>query len=460
MNNTEKKIKGGNEKYFLLTKWVIFGCFLLREVVIFAERIFVSRMEKNHRFFKAIETNPYYNLGYSLLKSSLNGRFLNRFMIYYCCQYYIYFKSLKKKIRNIEAYSSLNSLPKRSKYERSHFKRTFMMLMPKIMDKIIYYDEEKNTITRIQLIKKYFAKHKWIKKFKRALEMKKKEETGPQKKKQKKKKSLLNKILKKLGSSFLSLLSENISFAFRFWIIYVSYRFCSDSQDLRLYMFSFKPYDLSLLLWSLFSFIMPATQDTEMFMLRFGLNVSYPMFLLGMFSRIFIIFYRKDKHLELDTARMELLKNNRLGAFFLLLGYTLIQLLKGNKSAMDTKVAKWYNKKKENIKSNKNSIVDILVEEVIKMIIKFSRIIALIAAVYASLQAINLWNTMLLFFTLVFFWSSKRDQTLWPKFLYFNILILLQLFVSQLIPLNIPHFNQEITTMLGAARITPKDYRN
>ena len=33
------------------------------------------------------------------------------------------------------------------------------MLMPKIMDKVIYYDEEKNTITRIRLIKKYFKKH-------------------------------------------------------------------------------------------------------------------------------------------------------------------------------------------------------------------------------------------------------------------------------------------------------------
>ena len=169
VNNVEKRVKGGNEEYFILTKWIIFGCFLLREIVIFAERIFVNRLEKDHAFFKAIETNFYYKLSYALLKSSLDGRFLNRFMIYYCCQYYIYFKSLKKKIRNIEAYTSLNSLPKRSKYQKSYFKRTFLMLLPKIMDKTIYYDEEKNTITRIKLIKKYFSKHKWIKRFKIAL---------------------------------------------------------------------------------------------------------------------------------------------------------------------------------------------------------------------------------------------------------------------------------------------------
>lgn len=399
-------------------------------------------MDENHAFFKAIESRFIYKVSYALLKSSLDGRFFNRFMIYYCCQYYMYFKSLKKKIRNIEAVTSLNSLPKRSSYQRSYFKSEFLMLMPKMMEKIIYYDEEKNTVTRIKLIKKYFKKHKWIQRFKIALEVKKKkEEIGYRQKIKNKKKKIIIPIIKKLGSSFLSLLADNISFAFRFWIIYVTYRFCSDSQDIKYYMFSFKPYDLSLLLWSLFSFIMPATNDTELFMLRFGLNISYPMFLLGMFSRMFVVFYRKDKYLDLDEKQMEFMKNKRLGAFFLLLGYTLIQLLKGNTRAMDTKVGRWYYKKKENIKGNKNSIVDILVEEVIKMIIKFSRNIALIAAIQASLQAINLFNTMLLFFTLMFFWTSKKDKHLWPIFLYYNILLLLLLFVSQLIPLNIPHFN-------------------
>jgi hypothetical protein len=145
---------------------------------------------------------------------------------------------------------------------------------------------------------------------------------------------------------------------------------------------------------------------------------------------MFVVFYRKDKQLEIDEKQMEVMKVQRLFAFFLLLGYTLIQILKRNARAMNTKVGRWYYKKKENIKSNKDSMVDILVEEVIKVIIKFSRSIALVSAIQASLQAINLWNTMLLFFTLTFFWTSKRDGKLWPVFLYYNILLLLLLFVS------------------------------
>lgn len=58
-------------------------------------------MSPNNAFFVAIKTKFFYKVSYALLKSSLDGRFFNRFMIFYCCQYYIYFKSLKKKIRNI-----------------------------------------------------------------------------------------------------------------------------------------------------------------------------------------------------------------------------------------------------------------------------------------------------------------------------------------------------------------------
>lgn len=335
--------------------------------------------------------------------------------------------------------------------------------MVKIMEKIIYYDEEKNTLTRLKLVKKYFKKHPYIIKFKLALEEKKNREeiaTGGKDKKSKNARSMLRKFLKKLLSSILALLSDNLGFAFKFAIIYVTYKFCSDNQDIKYYMYNFKPFDLSLLIWSLLNFILPATQDTELLILRFGINFCYPMFLLGMFSRTFVIFYRKDAQLDLDIKQMDLMKNQRLGAFFLLLGYAMVLLIRGNTVVKQTEVAKWYLKKKENIKGNKDKIVDILIEEFIKIVIKFSRIIALISAIQASLQGVNLWNILVMITTLTFFWTNKRDKNFWPLYIYFNILVLLLLFFSQLVPLNVPHFNQEITTMLGTARTFHVDYKN
>ena len=283
------------------------------------------------------------------MRSSLKGRFFNRFCILFCCQYYTFFKALKNRIKHIEKETSLRSLPRKDIYNQSLFRKEFMMFLPKVMDRVIYYDELKNTEIRLKLLNKYFAKHPYLSNFKMGLELKREhEKKGPKNaknKNDKKSKFLAQKFFKKLLKSALGLIVENMNFVIRFSLIYATCYVCSDIKDQSLYMYSFKPYDLSLLLWSLITFIMPLTFETELFLIRFALNVSFPTFLLGMFSRLFVIFYRKEKGLPTNYEKMESMKTTRMLTFFILLSYTCLHIIKANKRAQDTKIARWYQEK-------------------------------------------------------------------------------------------------------------------
>lgn len=308
------------------------------------------------------------------------------------------------------------------------------MFLPKVMQRVIYYEELKNTETRLEVLNRYFKKHPYLLNFKMALELKREQEKkGPKDAKSKsgkKSKFLAKKFFKKLLKSAIALVMENINFVIRFSLIYATCYVCSNIKDQSLYMYSFKLYDLSLLLWSLITFIMPLTFETELFLIRFALNVSFPTFLLGMFGRLFVLFYRKEKGLEINYPLIDSIKNTRMTTFFLLLCYTGMHIIKANKRAQDTKIAKWYLEKKESGKTRISMIIDSLVREFLKLLIRFSRNIALIFAIGLSLQSINIWNTLLLFFTLSFFWTNKKDSVLWPVFLNYNIMALLLLFMS------------------------------
>lgn len=113
VGSVEKNLKGASQKYIVLTKWVVFGCFFIRELFIFVERVVVNRLGKDDPFFKIIEANIVYKALYTLLNSSLKGRFFNRFCVLFCCQYYTFFKTLKNRIKHIEKESSLRSLPRK-----------------------------------------------------------------------------------------------------------------------------------------------------------------------------------------------------------------------------------------------------------------------------------------------------------------------------------------------------------
>lgn len=413
--------KGGNEKYLVITKWIIFSCFILREIAIFLRRKNTLNLDK-----KPIMNSS--DLGfteiilYRLLDSSLEGRFFRRFLVYFCCQYYSYFKSIKHRVRLIETEIKTQKLPRDPEYKKSYFRNLFLQYMPKIMKKTIFYHEEKNTKMRIRLLEKYFIKHKWISKFKIALGIKKNKEKMKDEKYARKK--IVKNTFKKIGVSILSLLIENISFAFRIILLLTTMQICVNSREIEFYMFSFKAYDLSLLIWCLFSFILPIQFSSEVFLIKFSLNIMYPFFLVGLFLRRSAILTRKFQGKTINLEKMNQIKKIRLFSFFLLICYILIQIGKKSAKALNTKFGRWYYKKKKKLKLSKSSLVDTILEELIRAVIRFSRLITLISAIYASLMSIQIFNTFLLVITLWFFWTARHDQKYWEMYLYYNVLIL------------------------------------
>lgn len=419
-----KQKKGGNEKYIVITKWVIFFCFVLREVTIFLTRKHFFNIE-NLKKEKHMNDSVLKKFVVSLLESSLEGRFFRRFLVFFCCQYYSYFKKLRHKIKEIKHERKIKELPEESEYRKSYFKSEFLQYMLKIMERTVFYNEKKNTKARIELLENSFKKHKWISKFKIALGIKMAKDSIKEGGKKQKNKFDLKSIFKKLSVSILSIFIENLSTALYFMLLSFTINICmsSGSESGEIYKYSFKGFDLSLLIWSLFTFILQVGFSTDLFLIRFSLNIMYPLFLVGLFLGELAVFWRKQNNKIVDVSSMKKKRKLRILVFGFMIFYNLVQIGKNSAKALNTRYGRWYYKKKKKLKAEKSSLLNLVVEELIRAVVRFSRLIALVFAIYASLVSIQIFNTILLVLTLGFFWTTSHDRKYWGLFMYYNMLI-------------------------------------
>lgn len=418
-----KQKKGGNERYIIITKWVIFYCFLLREIVIFLRRKHIFDIE-NVTEEDLSNKSAFYKFILNLLDSSLQGKYFRRFLVFFCCQYYSYFKELKHKIREIKTEIKIQELPNDSIYKGSFFKNEFLQFMVKIMENTVFYDEKKNTQARIDLLDKCFHKHKWISKFKIALGIKMTKDSIKGEEKKQKSQFEIKNILKKLSISILSIFIENLSTAIYFSLLLFCVKICYGEESEDIYKFSFKAFDLSLLIWSLFTFILPVKFSSDLFLIKFSLNFMYPLFLIGLFIGELVVFWRKQNKKVVDIESMKKIRELRIFIFGLMIFYNLVQIGKNSAKTLNTKYGRWYYKKKKKLKAEKSSLVNSVVEELIRAVVRFSRLIALVFAIYSSLVSIQIFNTLLLVLTLGLFWTTSKDRQYWSLYMYYNMLIL------------------------------------
>ena len=427
VNIAINKKKGGNKKYLRVTKWVIFFCMVIREVAIFIQREEQERINLLSKFKQRNETSFLKTFVIGILQQSLEGQFLKRFIVYFCCQYYNYLKNIKRHLNKLAINYSLENLNHFSttEFKITRFYRVFLSRLPRIILHTHYYNDEKDIKAHIWLIDRWFKKQKWIKMFTLKLEEKLYEVLRM--KKHSRLKSIFKRYFNVFMSSFASLLLTNIQMFFKFTLYMFTIQICSRHLDYPLYMTYFDPYDLCLLLWCLFSFIFSFTRESDIFLINYSINVIYPVFLFGLFSKMVVTYYREFMHYRTMFEMMKQSRDIRETSFFILLVYNMILLVKTNSKFFSAKYARWFQKRTRSIVFTKINFFDMIFDEIAKLIIRFSRLIALVTGIYASLMSINVFNTFLLVVTLFFLYTSHYDKRWWTQYLYYNILILILL---------------------------------
>lgn len=220
-------------------------------------------------------------------------------------------------------------------------------------------------------------------------------------------------------------------------------------------------FDITIFAWIILSLIIKA--DQSILLRDFAVNIVFPIFILGVvFERYgqktsfanfifypFLKFLYEKKHYTPLEAYSYF--RDHLIAFVPIFFYAVIQTLRHKKAVSGEKQGLLGRVGLKNLDTKQGHIgfLSLGVKLIGQLIVAFSRYIAIIVGIVASLISISLPNTFMLVFSLFLLVMKKYDDRLWNYYMYYSIGMITVMFVHHKIPVNIESFNIEVLAILG-----------
>lgn len=337
-----------------------------------------------------------------------------------------------------------------STFEESYFKNYFLENINQILNKAIFFTNNKTIRFKIKLVKKLFRKSDksisiWIQKQKLLIVYKN---------------SRYRRAVQFLSQIFGSVTS-NLLFILKLMFYVMTYVICTFDWNGKNIASVFRIFDLAILVWCPISF---STSDfNNKILSKYTIIIVYPAFLFAVVFQRIVKITSRLYGFDYDYKLADEIETLHFLIFPLLVAFTLLQILVMNKEVGRTKIGKLVGQHRGNLltqNTQKATLVDIIVKEVSILFIYFSRYICLALAIVASLVSINFMNTLLLGSSMVFFWTTQRDAKLWPLYTYFSIYNVICRYVSVLLPQRLILLNVEALHLIGITQKTDYFFRD
>jgi Ca2+/H+ antiporter len=221
-----------------------------------------------------------------------------------------------------------------------------------------------------------------------------------------------------------------------FWL----YRLMTDTEEVQnIYQFSF-------LLWCIIYFMGIRRDDLIMVAAYF----VFPCFIIFQAYRQIsglLIYYKSDGRDKIST-----LNTSYVLSVVTLMAYAFMLRYEEKKEEYNAKNKQASNKlkvlKDSNWAMQKEIMYNII--QLIRIVMPAFRYLALLSALSAGLMNLNLPNSVLILWTFILMNSSERDCVQWPKYFFFMIFLILNLYFSRAADGKFQTLNSEIISIFGA----------
>ena len=268
--------------------------------------------------------------------------------------------------------------------------------------------------------------------------------------------AVLTQLAYRVVFVILSLILKNFDVIFKF-LSYASLIFVSATSNS---YHTFELYDISFVIWGFITFVVSDENSTRI-LRSFAINIMFPCFIIGV---IFTNFFQSLVKVKIVstvlrtnsdgvTTDIGTYYNQHLYGFIPLVVYTVFQTLRESKSMQSWGFFRVINSAESaGKKGTELDYLVVVVKVIVRLVLTFSRYIALSIGIISSLVTVNLPNTLHLMATLFFFWSSAKDKLLWKYYVYYNIFFMSVLYLNQVIPSDLESFNFEFLSILGFSK--------